>query len=59
VSSDRSKEHGRGKQDLKIGVNNGLLSVRWFDKAYLSKRRAKLVKALLKYVLANKKQFVD
>jgi hypothetical protein len=36
-----------------------LLAVRWFDKAYLSKHRAKLIKALLKYVLANKKEFVD
>jgi hypothetical protein len=35
-----------------------LLKLSWFDKSYMSKHREKLVQALLKFVLAKKKDFV-
>jgi hypothetical protein len=35
-----------------------LLALEWFDKAYMAKHRAAMVKAVIAYVLAHKKDFV-
>jgi hypothetical protein len=35
-----------------------LLGLKWFDKDYLKKHRAKLIDALVKFVIKNKKEFV-
>jgi hypothetical protein len=36
-----------------------LLNLGWFDKAYMKKHRAKMVKALLEFVLKHKTEFVQ